>query len=169
MRNNENRRVIDNERVIAVDKLPHEKMILENSGSSCNDPSCSAEELSGGVCDKKAKVQAKHFVFPETFNNCDDLSEAAYFNTPQFTPTADQKCESARADGGGRRTQLSINTEAIPSPTFGASCIFAASPTFECQHGDRRETLPSPISAWLLSPLAARFHAFPNTPSAAGE
>eukprot|EP00826_Nyctotherus_ovalis_P041488 TRINITY_DN4180_c0_g1_i2.p1 TRINITY_DN4180_c0_g1~~TRINITY_DN4180_c0_g1_i2.p1 ORF type:complete len:143 (+),score=10.23 TRINITY_DN4180_c0_g1_i2:747-1175(+) len=142
-------------------------MILENSASLYNDPLYTIEELLGSSPDRKAKVRKRHFVFPETFNNCDDLSDAAYSNTPQFTPIADQEQQSA--NNVGRRAQLSINMEAIPSPTFGPNRAFATSPTFECEHADRREILPSPISAWLLSPLAARLHNFPNTPSVTGE
>lgn len=145
------------------------KKFPNNSVNKCTD-----DAVPTNPSNKKAKVQPKYFIFPDTATPRNkELNEASHPNTPKFTTFANQEREYTNQISPTclvQKPQLSINTEVLPSPTFRIEQSFVGSPIFERESNEKKETqmvLPSPISAWLLSPLALHSYGFnfPDTPN----
>lgn len=168
MSENKYKHLLYTDEVVMLTKPPRKRAAPEKAISPVKDSF--TEEVSRSSSNKKVKIEPKYFVFPETAtprNN--EINELPHCGTPQFTPASIQEhnwMERKNSNCYLGRPQLSINTELIPSPSFRITQGFINSPLIDCDYADKREAIqPSPISAWLLSPLAFRLHSFPNTPN----
>lgn len=168
VRVNENKykHLLYTDEVVMFTKPPRKRAAPEKTISPIKDSF--AEEISKSSSNKKVKIEPKYFVFPETATpRNSEINEL-----PQFAPVAIQEHNWMERKNSNcytekmQRSQLSINTELIPSPSFRITQGFINSPLVDYDYTDKREFIqPSPISAWLLSPLACRLHSFPNTPN----
>lgn len=165
MNDNKYKHLLYSDEVVTLAKPPRKRTAPEkpsNKPKDCPEKSFT-EEVTKVNINRKTKIQPKHFVFPETATprSCNEINEVPHCGTPQFTPVAIQEQRSPSCFA--RRSQLTLNMEALPSPTFGMGQSFLSSPVVDCECGDRRDVaMPSPINAWIVSPLAFHLHGFPN-------